>query len=156
MARTQLGTDYVLFLNTGTDEAPTWKIALCQTDASLNSEAETIDTTSKCGKSSLLDQGSESIDIEGHLIQKDASDITILTYKEMWDLYKDGISTNDPIGFKLAPKGTTVDDDGKIIFEGKGKITGLPASFPNGDVATASFSIAVDGEMQVTEFEYTT
>lgn len=154
MARKVLGKDYILFMNLGTTGAPEWKPVLCQTSATVNIPTKTIDATSKCGTETLIDTDVESVDFEGQLLQKDLTDTTRMTTKELLDKYRANRNgTTDSYEFKLVPPTTSVDDDGKLMHTFTGRFTNLTITYPM-EIATASGSISAIGEMVETEYEH--
>jgi hypothetical protein len=150
--RKQLGTDYVVFINTGTDVAPVWKVALCQTTATVNTPMEVIDASSKCGPDSMIDNGIETVEFEGQILQKDDDNVNHMSLFELRQLMR----TKDLVQFKLGPKGETLEDDGKIIYDFDGYITSISDTYPNKEVATSSVSVSVSGEIEESEFVFTT
>ena len=156
MARKQIGTDYLVFANTGTSGAKVWKALMCQTTVTGNFPTSIIDASSKCGKDSMVEPDIESYDLEGQLLQKDATDTNRLTAYEIHDMRKDAITNGVPIEFKLAPKGAAAADNGKIIYEFDAYISNISDTFDNGEVATQSLSLQVVGETTFTEYVHTT
>lgn len=152
MARKQLGTDYVVFVDISETATPNWKVMLCQTTATVNSPKDVIDASSKCGNDSLSELGIETIDFEGQVLQKDATNTSHLSMYEVRQLFR----TKEKYNFKLGPKGATSADDGKIIYSGLGEIMSLSETYPNKDVATCTGSITFTGEIDETEFVFTT
>jgi len=150
--RKQLGTDYLLFVNTGTTIEPVWKIPLCQTNAVLNTPMNVIDTSSKCGPDFEVDNAQETVEFEGQVLQKDPDNTTHMSLFDLRQLYRQ----KKELEFKVGPKGETEADDGKIIYSFTGKITNLSDTYGNGDAGTVSGSINVSGEIEETEFVYTT
>lgn len=150
--RKQLGTDYLLFVNTGTTLSPIWKIPLCQTNLVLNTPMNVIDTTSKCGPDSMVDNAQETVEFEGQILQKDATNTTHMSLFALRQLYRQ----KGVLEFKAGPKGETEADDGKIIYSFTGTITNLSDTYGNGDVGTVSGSINVSGQIEESEFIYTT
>lgn len=150
--RKQIGTDYLLFVNTGTTESPVWKIPLCQTTVTLNSPMDTIDASSKCGNDTLTELGTETVEMEGQTLQKDATNVN---HMSLYD-YRQIFRANEEREFKVGPKGETEADDGKIIYSFTGRITNVSDSYANKEIATVSTSITVVGQIEETEFVYTT
>lgn len=156
MARTQNGSDYVLFLNTGTTELPAWKIALCQTTLTANFPKDVTEANSKCGNDFMVDHGIETIDVEGYYLQDDISDTQKVTSFELHQMADAAIDNDQPIEFKLGPKGETMADDGKVIYDGIAYITNISDSFPNKEKSTVSFTLQVKGRTTLSKFAYTT
>lgn len=152
MARKQIGTDYLLFINTGTTEAPVWKVPLCQTSVTVNTPKNVIDASSKCGPDSLIENAPETVDFEGQVLQQDPTNTTHMSLFDLRQLYRDGGLHE----FKVGPRGSTVDDNGKIIYSFSGYLSNLTDTYGNGEVGTVSGSIAVSGEIEETQFVFTT
>lgn len=150
--RKQIGTDYLLFVNTGTTESPVWKIPLCQTTVTVNSPMDTIDASSKCGNDTLTELGTETVELEGQILQKDPSNVPHMSLYDFRQLFR----ANLPREFKVGPKGETEADDGKIIYSFTGRITNVSDTYGNKEVGTVSASISVVGQIEETEFVYTT
>jgi len=150
--RKQLGTDYLLWVNTGTTEEPVWKIPLCQTTGTVTTPKDTIDAASKCGNDTQIQPGAETVEFEGQILQEDIANTAHMDIYDLRQIFRAGVSRE----FKFAPRGETAADDGKIIYSFTGKITSVTDSYPNKEVATASVSISVDGEVEETKFIYTT
>lgn len=150
--RKQIGTDYLVFVNTSTTSTPNWKIPLCQTTVTVNTPMDTIDASSKCGPDTLVENGVETVEFEGQILQQDATNTTHMSLFDLRKLYREKKS----LQFKVGPKGATADDDGKIIYTFTGKITNLSDTYANKEVGTVSGSISVDGEIAESEFVFTT
>lgn len=150
--RKQLGTDYVVFINTGTDMVPVWKVALCQTTLTVNTPMEVIDASSKCGTDSMVDNGVETVEFEGQILQKDDGNANHMSLYELRQLMR----TKELQQFKVGPKGETADDAGKIIYDFNGHITSISDTYPNREVSTSSVSVSVSGEIKESEFVFTT
>lgn len=148
----QLGTDYVVFVNTGTKQAPTWKIPLCQTTLTLNTPKEVIDAGSKCGNDTLVDNGQDTVEFEGQILQKDATNTVNMSLFDLRALF----DANEVVSFKAGPTGSTAADAGKIVYEFDGRLTNMSDTYPNKNVATATVSVSVVGNISTSEFVYTT
>lgn len=154
MARKQIGTNYLVFANTGTDVAPVWKAMMCQTSVTGNFPTQVIDATSKCGPDAMLAEDVVTFDLEGQLLQKDVSDTTRMTAKEIHDMKKLMITGQQPKQFKLAPSTETSGDDGKIIYTFNAVISNLSDTFGLNEVATQSMTLQVKGDYTVTEYAH--
>lgn len=150
--RKQIGTDYLLFVNVGTPEAPEWKIPLCQTTVTVNTPMLVIDANSKCGPDSMIDNDVETIDFEGQILQQDPTNTSHMSLYELRQLYR----TKEVHQFKVGPKGTSAEDEGKIVYSFDGRLTNLSDTYPNQEVGTVTGSISVVGEIEETEFVQTT
>lgn len=146
MAKKQIGTDYVLFVDTSADETPVWKIPLCQTTGTVNTPMEVIDATSKCGPDSLIDNGVETVEFEGQVLQDDDDNPTHLSLFALRQLMR----TKALLKFKFGPKAST-GVTGKILYSFSGYITNISDSYPTKEVATASVSVSVSGQITETE-----
>lgn len=154
--RKQLGTDYLLFVNTGTSVTPIWKALLCQTNAVVNTPFQTIDANSKCGPDSMTDFDVQSIEVEGQILQfnsTDTSRIDIFTFREM---VEDSTESQTPIMVKLAPKTMLADDEGKIIYSASVMVTSVSDTYGLGEVATASISMNVKDKIVYSKYTHTT
>lgn len=150
--RKQIGTDYLLFVNIGTDVAPNWKIPLCQTTVTVNTPMLVIDANSKCGPDSLVDNDVETVEFEGQVLQQDPTNTSHMSLFDLRQLYRE----KEEHQFKVGPKGTTAADNGKIVYTFKGRITNLSDTYANQEVGTVSGSISVTGQIVETEFIATT
>lgn len=150
--RTIIGTDYLLFINTGTTVSPVWKVPLCQTTLTLNTPKDVIDSSSKCGTKSDTVPGQETIEFEGLILAKDPANPNHMSLFDLRQIFRDG----DSFEFRAGPRGETAADDGKIIYSGTGKFTSLSDTYPNKDNATATGSISVNGELTEIEYVFTT
>lgn len=150
MAKIQLGTDYLLWVNTGTTEIPAWKPVMCQTGMTINDPKEVIDGRSKCGNKKLVDEGEPTVEFDALLLQKDTTDLIRMTTYE-WTQLADSLDNHE---FKAAPKTATAADDGKIIYSWVGPITNSTTSFPDKETAKVSSSITVDGQIDKEQFVF--
>lgn len=152
MAKKQLGSDYILWVNTNTSGtgSATWKAIMCQRDLTINTPFDTIDASTKCGNETLVQEGQETVEGTAALLQKDTADTNHMTTFEFRQIARDGISRQ----YKAAPKTATAADDGKIVYTFNGKITNVSDTFPNKELATVSFALSVDGQIEETEYEY--
>lgn len=149
MSKKQIGTDYVLFVNTTPDATATWKAVMCQSGLTITTPFESIDASSKCGVDSFVDNGVETVEFDAMLLQKDDTDTTHMTTYEWRQLAR----TKANLEFKIAPK-TPV--EGQIIYEFEGVITNIADSYPYKEMATVSSSISVKGEIEESEYVETT
>ena len=152
MSKKQLGTDYILWVNTGTTSVPVWKAVMCQSGLTITTPFETIDASSKCGKDSVVDDGIETVEFDAFLLQKDDTDTDHMTTYEWRQLAR----TKDQHEFKAAPKTATAEDEGKIVYEFDGVITSVADAFPYKEMATVSSSISVKGSIVESEFVMST
>lgn len=150
--RKQLGTDYLLFINTAPSGEPVWKVALCQTTLTITTPKETIDASSKCGNDTLVQPGVETVEMEGQILQKDPTNTAHMSLYDLRQLFRAGQS----ITFKAGPRGEEEADDGKIIYDFTGKITNMTDTYANKEVGTCSISVTADGEIEESEFVFTT
>ena len=131
------GIDFLIHVNTGTEELPTFKKVGGQRGATLNRSAETLDTTSK--------------DSEGFKEFESA-------FKE-WSIEADGLLVDGDLGFKaledafMAGKKVQVRvaTPSGAKYTGMAVITDLPLEMPYDDMATYSVTLQGSGVLAKTE-----
>lgn len=127
------GIDFLVKINTGTSEVPKYTTVAGQRGASLNRDAETMDTTSK--------------DSEGW-------NESIAGFKS-WSVDADGLLTGDDAGY-LALETAYMEGETVLIsltttggskYEGKAIISSFPLSAPYDDLATYEVSFTGTGAL---------
>lgn len=146
------GSRILLAVNMGTDISPSWKIPLCQVSATINRPKNVIDTSSKCGPGSDVEDASETVDFEGQILMVDAGNTSHLDTVALHEILDDGIARS----WKTLIKDATAADNGTPEYTFTGKLSNLTDTFSNGDIGTQSGSIAVTGKVDVTPFTFTT
>lgn len=128
------GIDFLVKVNTGTDSEPVYTTVGGQRGASLNRDAETMDTTSKDSQGwseSVPGLKSWSIEADGLLTENDAG------YLALEKAYMDGEAVVVNI--------TTA---GGNKYEGKAIISSFPLSAPYDDLATFEVSFTGTGALK--------
>jgi TP901-1 family phage major tail protein len=126
------GIDFLVMVNTGTDELPVYTQIAGQRGATLNRSQELIDSTSKGSTSKENEIGFKewSIESDGLFVVDDVA----------FGALEDAFMTGEKVKVQLAtPNGTK--------YEGMAIITDLPLEVPYDDMATWSVSLTGDGEL---------
>lgn len=147
-----LGSRMLLAVNMGTDLAPDWKIPLCQVSLTVNRPKNVIDSSSKCGPDSDVEDAAETVDFEGQILKVNAEDTNHLDTVALHEILDDMVDRQ----WKSLIKDATAADNGSPQYTFTGKLSNLTDSYPNGEKGTQTGSIAVSGKVDVTPFTYTT
>lgn len=128
-----VGKDYLLYLNTGTIDAPKWELIGGQRSSDLSRSGDTIDTSSKSSGSwggGMVGTLTWSIDLDAIVVLNDNAA----------GMLECAFSSRKQVNIKLErPDGT--------YYAGWGAITDLSISTPHDDVAGISGTITGDGEL---------
>jgi len=143
MANTPVnGTQYLLSTKTGpvVEGEPTWVTSVCLNSVTLDTTGDDIDTSSKCTgdwTSTLNGRKGWSLGAEAQIIPG-TPDTGTVSFNHYFALWKAGTAFDAMIA-----KGPLAED---IIVRGTVRITSLPASFPDNDVATWTMTLTGQGE----------
>lgn len=128
-----VGKDFLLYLNTGTVDAPKWELIGGQRSSDLSRSGDTIDTSSKSSGSwggGMVGTLTWSIDLDAIVVLNDNAAAML----------ECAFSSRKQVNIKLErPDGT--------YYAGWGAITDLSISTPHDDVAGISGTITGDGEL---------
>jgi TP901-1 family phage major tail protein len=126
------GVDFLIFVNTGTDQTPVYTKVGGQRGGTLNRDRETIDTTSKDNDGwadADYGLGSWSIDGDGLLVEDDTG------LQELEDALMDEVVVK--VRFQTAAGNK---------YEGNALVTSLPIEAPYDDTATYSVTLTGKGK----------
>lgn len=128
-----VGKDFLLYVNSGTAEAPVWVLVGGQRSSDLSRSGETIDTSSKSS-------GSWGGGMVGTLTWSTDLDAIVVLNDIGARILEVAFSNRKQINIKLErPDGT--------YYTGWGAITDFSLSVPHDDVASISGTITGDGEL---------
>lgn len=128
------GIDFLVKINTGTVELPEYVTVAGQRGASLNRDAETMDTTSKDSQGwneSISGFKSWSIEADGLLTEDDAG------FLALEEAYMEG----EPVLVSITTAGGNK-------YDGKAIISSFPLSAPYDDLATFEVSFTGTGALK--------
>ena len=131
------GVDFLISVNTGTDEAPKYEVLGGQRSATFKRQADEIDASSKTSegwKDNIPGLRSWGIDADALVLEGDAA------YAKLDECYMN----RKPVDVKYARQ------DGSF-WTGKATITDLSESSPHNDVATYTLTLSGIGKPVRTE-----
>lgn len=128
-----LGTDVLIFVNTGTSETPVWSKVGGQRDASIDRSTATVDMNSKdSGGWETSEPGRNSWSISCDALYA-PSDAGVTALKEAWQ-NKEKVRVQ-------------VQEAGAATEEGEAVITAFNTSHPDGDNSTLSVTLQGTGAL---------
>jgi hypothetical protein len=127
------GSDFLVLINTGTDEVPTYEVVGCQRDATLDETTAEIEASCKTSRNTRVLAGryKATLTLEGLYVPDDAA------YQRLQQAMRNGEFVT------LAQQ-----QDGNVTEAADAVITNLSRSFPDQDVATVSASFTIDDEWE--------
>lgn len=125
------GADFLVLINTGTEETPVYEVVGCQRDATLDETTAEIDASCKTSRNTRVLPGryKATLSLDGLYVPDDAA------YQRM----EEAMRTGEFI--------TLVKQyDGNVTEAAEAVITSLSESHPDQDVSTISAAFTVDNE----------
>lgn len=127
------GADYLVLINTGTDETPVYEVVGCQRDATIDETTAEIDASCKTARPfrGLPGRYKATLSLEGLYVPDDAA------YQRLKQAMREGEFV------------TLVEQEaGNVTEAAQAIVTSLSRSYPDQDVATISAAFTIDGEWE--------
>jgi TP901-1 family phage major tail protein len=125
------GTDFVLLVNTGTEQSPSYVVVGSQRDATVDETTESIDVSSKDGRAKRVLPGrySSTISLDALYVPDDAAYQALVTANRTGELI------------------LVAREEAEVVIEtASAVVTSISGSFPDQGEATISVSLEIDGE----------
>lgn len=127
------GTDFLVLVNTGTEETPVYEVVGCQRDATLDETTAEIDASCKTSRNTRVLAGryKATLTLDGLYVPEDAA------YQALADAMRNGefVTLVKQYG-------------GNVTESAPAVITSLSESHPDQDVSTISAAFTIDGEWE--------